>query len=100
VKLDADVSFGHAFFERLMHEFAADRSLGIAGGMCFEQVGGRWLPQHVTRSHVRGATRAYRFDCLREILPLEERMGWDGIDELKAGVRGWSVRTIPDLPFY
>jgi hypothetical protein len=58
------------------------------------------VQQHVSRSHVRGATRGYRFSCLTEILPLEERMGWDGVDELKAAVRGWGVRSISDLPFY
>ena len=97
VKLDADVSFERDFFERLLHEFESDSGLGIAGGVCLEQIRGRWVQQHVTRSHVRGATRAYRSRCLDEILPLEERMGWDGVDELKAGVRGWSVRSIPDL---
>jgi biofilm PGA synthesis N-glycosyltransferase PgaC len=99
VKLDADVSFDGDFLERLTGEFCADPRLGITGGICHEHVGGRWVPQHVARSHVRGATRAYRFDCLRQIAPLEERMGWDGVDELKAGVRGWRVRSIPDLPF-
>jgi glycosyltransferase involved in cell wall biosynthesis len=100
VKLDADVSFAPDFFERLLDEFAADPRLGIAGGLCLEQVQGRWTPQHGARSHVRGATRAYRFECLREVLPLEERMGWDGVDELKAGVRGWGVRSLPDVSFY
>ena len=100
VKLDADVSFERSFFERLLHEFDADPRLGIAGGICLEQVDGRWVRQHGARAHVRGATRAYRFGCLDDVLPLEERMGWDGVDELKAGVRGWSVRTIPDAPFY
>jgi poly-beta-1,6-N-acetyl-D-glucosamine synthase len=100
VKLDADVSFAPDFFQRLLGEFAHDPRLGIAGGICLEQVRGRWIPQHVTRSHVRGATRAYRFTCLREILPLEERMGWDGVDELKASVRGWRARSIPETPFY
>jgi glycosyltransferase involved in cell wall biosynthesis len=100
VKLDADVSFEPQFFERLLLEFDADPRLGISGGVCLEQVEGRWTPQHGARAHVRGATRAYRFECLSEIVPLEERMGWDGIDELKAAVRGWGVRTAPDLPFY
>ena len=100
VKLDADVSFEPDFFERLLHEFDADPRLGIAGGVCLEQVDGYWVQQHGARAHVRGATRAYRFDCLSEILPLEERMGWDGVDELKAGVRDWNVRSIPGLPFY
>ena len=26
-------------------------------------------------------------------------MGWDGIDELKAQIRGWTTRTCRDLPF-
>ena len=32
--------------------------------------------------------------------PLEERLGWDGIDEFKANARGWSTRTQLDLPFH
>ena len=100
VKIDADVSFERNFFARLLGEFEADSRLGIAGGVCLERVDGRWVQQHVSRSHVRGATRGYRFSCLTEILPLEERMGWDGVDELKAAVRGWGVRSISDLPFY
>ena len=31
--------------------------------------------------------------------PLEERMGWDGIDELRAELRGWRTRALRDLPF-
>ena len=54
----------------------------------------------VTRGHVRGAARAYRRECLDQVLPLEERVGWDGIDELKAAVLGWTTRTLPGLSFY
>ena len=60
---------------------------------------GAWQPTHVTRGHVRGATRAYRAACLADVLPLEERMGWDGIDELSARVAGWETRSIETLPF-
>jgi hypothetical protein len=35
---------------------------------------------------------------LQDVLPLELRMGWDGVDELKANLRGWRTRTILDLP--
>ena len=38
----------------------------------------------MTGSTVWGATRAYRWECLQQVLPLEERLGWDGIDEFKA----------------
>lgn len=100
IKLDADVSAKPDYFERLVGRFASDPTLGIASGTCYELVGGDWKPDHVTRSHVRGATRAYRWPCLQAVLPLEERMGWDGIDELKANVAGWRTASFLDLPFY
>ena len=100
VKLDADVSFEPDFFDRLIAAFEVDSQLGIAGGTCYEQdEHGEWRPTYTTRDHVRGATRAYRAACLAQVLPLEQRMGWDGIDELKAQVKGWKTRTIADLPF-
>jgi glycosyltransferase involved in cell wall biosynthesis len=100
VKLDADVSMEPDHFERIGAAFAADRSLGIASGTCLEQdPDGRWLPVSVAKGHVRGAVRVYRRECLEQVLPLVERVGWDGLDELKATVLGWSTRTLPDLAF-
>jgi hypothetical protein len=32
-------------------------------------------------------------------MPLEERLGWDGIDEFKANARGWRTQTLVELPF-
>jgi glycosyl transferase family 2 len=99
VKLDADVSFDPDYFERLLAAFAADSRLGIAGGRCDELENGVWRPQTVTAGHVRGAVRAYRRACLEDVLPLEERMGWDGIDGLKAKARGWKTEVVPGLAF-
>lgn len=99
VKLDADVSVGPDHFEALLAAFADDASLGIASGACAEFIDGRWQTLHVTRGGAWGAARAYRATCLRDVLPLEERMGWDGIDEFKAQVRGWRTATIPGLVF-
>ena len=53
----------------------------------------------MTGSSVWGAARAYRRTCLDAVLPFEARVGWDGIDELRANARGWRTRTIPDLAF-
>jgi poly-beta-1,6-N-acetyl-D-glucosamine synthase len=99
VKLDADVSMQPDYFERLMQAFSADPLLGIASGTCFEREGGRWREQHMTGSSVWGCCRAYRAACLAQVLPLEEQMGWDGIDALKAELRGWRSRTVAELPF-
>jgi len=99
VKLDADVSMEPDHFERLLWAFETDPTLGIASGTCWELEDGTWRPQRVTRDHARGAVRAYRRECLADVLPLVERVGWDGIDELKARTRGWRVRHLDDLPF-
>jgi poly-beta-1,6-N-acetyl-D-glucosamine synthase len=99
VKLDADVSFDPDYFERLVGEFERDERLGIAGGVCFELLDGVWQPTYVTEGRVRGASRAYRWACLQDVLPLEERPWWDGIDGMKANALGWSTRTVHDLGF-
>lgn len=101
VKLDADTSFAPDYFDRVVTAFEQDAKLGIAGGSCYEQqADGTWRQRHGTGSGVWGASRAYRRGCLDEILPLEERMGWDTIDLVGAEVRGWTTRAIPDLPFF
>jgi glycosyltransferase involved in cell wall biosynthesis len=100
VKLDADISMEADYFERLVAEFSADEQLGIASGTCYERDQGEWTQRHVTGDHVWGATRAYRRLCLEDVSPLEERLGWDGIDEIKAALRGWRTRTFLDLPFF
>jgi len=99
VKLDADVSFDPDHFERLLGHFQGDPQLGIASGLCLEYENDRWTPRYSTRSHVRGAVRAYRRACLEAVMPLEQRMGWDGIDELKAAVHGWRTATVDDVTF-
>ena len=100
VKLDADVSMDERYFEQLLDIFRRDPSLGMASGSPYELEDGEWTQRHVTASHVVGPARAYRRECLESILPLEERMGWDGLDEVKANVHGWSTRSVPELPFY
>jgi biofilm PGA synthesis N-glycosyltransferase PgaC len=99
VNVDADVTMEPDYFERLLDAFARDPSLGIASGSAWELSDGVWRQRFVTGGTVWGATRAYRWACLRSVLPLEERHGWDGIDQLKARARGWHTKTLTDLPF-
>ena len=99
VKLDADVSFEPDYFERLLNEFDSDPTLGISGGECYELENGEWRYQTVAETHVRGATRAYRWDCWDAVAPLEPRLGWDGIDEVKARQHGWRVASVRGLRF-
>ena len=99
VNVDADVTMEPDYFERLLDAFERDPSLGIASGSAWEPHNGVWRQRFVTGGTVWGATRAYRWACLQDVLPLEERHGWDGIDQLKARARGWRTQTFTDLAF-
>lgn len=100
VNVDADISFAPDYFERLLAAFATDPRLGIASGSGYELDGDTWRQRHLTGTTVWGASRAYRRACLQDVLPLAERLGWDGTDEFKANARGWTTRTLVDLPFH
>jgi poly-beta-1,6-N-acetyl-D-glucosamine synthase len=99
VKVDADISFGPGYFEVLLLEFESDPKLGIASGGANEFEGGEWRRRNATGSRVRGASRAYRWACLQDVLPLERRLGWDVVDEVSARLRGWRTRTVGHLRF-
>lgn len=99
VNVDADISIEPDYFARLLGKFEADPSLGIASGSAFELRRGVWEQRFVTGSTVWGASRAYRWECLQDLLPLEERVAWDGVDEFKANSRGWRTLAFEELHF-
>jgi glycosyltransferase involved in cell wall biosynthesis len=99
VKVDADVTFEPGYFEELLAAFEAAPSLGMASGTLYELDRGEWRQRFSTGDAVWGAARGYRCECLALIRPLERRMGWDGIDEIRAHLHGWETRTLLELPF-
>lgn len=99
LNLDADIWLPPDYIERLADAFSQDRRLGIAGGSCYEMTDGRWRQRHVTGDTVWGAARAFRWSCLRDVAPVEERFSWDSLSQLRANALGWRTRTLLDLPF-
>jgi poly-beta-1,6-N-acetyl-D-glucosamine synthase len=99
VKVDADVSFPADYFQRVLDAFELDPRLGMASGSACELRNGVWEERHMTAGSLWGAARAYRWECLQAVRPLEERMGWDGIDALKANLNEWETRIVPGLHF-
>lgn len=99
VKVDADTSFDPDYFGRLLGRFAEQPDLGIAGGTCFELIDGEWERIKVSGSHPRGASRAYRWTLLDEVFALEPEMGWDGVDEVMAELRGFRTAGFTDFGF-
>jgi biofilm PGA synthesis N-glycosyltransferase PgaC len=98
-KVDADTSFDPDYFPRLVDRFAQHPDLGIAGGACYELQDGEWVRRKVIPTHPRGASRAYRRECLDAVMTLEARMGWDGLDEVKARMLGYRSEAVLELGF-
>jgi hypothetical protein len=96
VKLDGDLSFDADYFERIFFEFLKTPTLGIAGGHCYEFRKGRLVKESVPDFHVRGATKIYRRECFEDIGGVEEVLGWDTIDELRAQMKGWLTRSFDE----
>ena len=92
-KLDGDVELRPDYFERILAEFDADPTLGIAGGVILEQRHGEWQPTPSAREHVRGALKLYTRECFAAIGGVVEQLGWDGIDETLARMHGYTTRS-------
>jgi hypothetical protein len=92
-KLDGDVELRPDYFAVILDEFAKNPSLGIAGGVILEQRRGSWCATSSAREHVRGALKLYSRICFEAIGGVEERLGWDGIDETVARMRGFQTRS-------
>lgn len=92
-KLDGDVELRPDYYERILAELDADPSLGIAGGAILERRRGEWQATSSAREHVRGALKLYTRECFAAIGGVGEQLGWDGIDETLARMRGFRTRS-------
>jgi poly-beta-1,6-N-acetyl-D-glucosamine synthase len=97
VKLDADLSFSHDYFERCLAEFDRDPHLGIGGGGIYHPERHGLKLEENPQFHVRGATKIYARACWDALGGLLRAPGWDTVDELKANMLGWQTRTFPEL---
>jgi glycosyltransferase involved in cell wall biosynthesis len=96
-KLDADVELPPNYFEHLLERFAAEPELGIGGGVLLECNGKDWEPTKIPAYHVRGALKLYSRECFEAIGGIEERLGWDTIDETYARMHGYATRSVAEI---
>ena len=101
--LDADVSFEGSYFANLLGEFERDPGLGLAGGFIYEKRHGRFrVRANNSIRSVAGAVQMFRRECYESvggILPLKYG-GEDWCAEVMARMKGWRVRSIPDLKVF
>ena len=98
MKLDGDIELAPSYLRELMRRFEAEPALGLAGGVLDEPLpAGGMRRLKIARNHVHGALKLYTRECFERIGGVEERLGWDTIDETYARMRGFTTRTFTDL---
>lgn len=101
-KMDGDLQFERETFEIIANRFLDEPKLGITGVVRYE----RMTPQDplkrivVGKGHVTGAFKFYRKRCFEDIGGLVPRAGWDGIDVVKARMKGWETGEIESLKLF
>jgi poly-beta-1,6-N-acetyl-D-glucosamine synthase len=101
--LDADVTLEPLYYEKMLRKFRVDPDLGIAGGFIHEVRKGRYesRPFNSIRS-VAGGIQLLRRECYEGIggyLPIRSG-GEDWVAEVMAKMKGWKVRSFPEILAY
>ncbi|SFG10630.1 Glycosyl transferase family 2 [Salegentibacter agarivorans] len=97
-KFDADLIFPKNYLEKISLHFKENSKIGMVGGFCEIQKNGDWILENLTgKDHIRGALKAYRKACFKDIGGLKPAMGWDTADELLAQYHGWEIKTDENL---
>lgn len=97
-KFDADLIFPKNYLEQLAKHFCANPRLGMAAGFCYIEKDNNWILEDLTnKDHIRGALKAYRKQCFKDIGQLKPAMGWDTVDELLAKFYNWELLTDESL---
>ena len=98
VKLDADLILPPNYFEKIVQRFSSAPRIGMVGGFAYILKEKEWCLENLTnKDHIRGAFKAYKIDCFKEIGGLKPAMGWDTVDELLCNYYEWEIITLPEL---
>ncbi len=101
--LDADISFGSDYFERLLENFQEDPRLGIGGGFLYEEQGDEYRARRFNNEgSVPNAVQLFRRQCYESIGRYKAlKYGApDWCAEVEARMKGWRVRSFPELRVY
>lgn len=98
MKLDGDIELPPDYLRTLLARFASDPGLGLASGVLVEPApDGTMRRVTIPRHHVHGSLKCWTSACFSAIGGIEERLGWDTIDEVYARMRGFRTHSFTDL---
>jgi poly-beta-1,6-N-acetyl-D-glucosamine synthase len=96
---DTDISFESDYFSRILDEFDRDERLGLAGGNIIQDIDGTREIRIKSLNSVAGAVQFFRKECFLDtdgFIPMECG-GEDAAIEITARMKGWKVKTLPEL---
>jgi glycosyltransferase involved in cell wall biosynthesis len=88
------------YYESILEEFDRNPRLGVAGGLIYERVRGRWVPRPGNSEDSVSGVAIFRRRCFDQIggyTPMPYG-GSDWLIQLDAKMAGWEIMTRPDLP--
>lgn len=97
--LDADISLGPTYYERILEEFDKNPQLGIASGVYVDKIGNRLQKVLIDKNHAPGAIAVFRRQCYEAIggyISLRHG-GDDSCAEIMARMNGWETRSFPEI---
>ena len=97
--LDGDVVLPERYYERLLGEFERDATLGISGGLIYEEQGGVFRPRKSNRNRsVAHAAQIVRRECFQAIggYAAMKYGGEDWHSEISARMKGWKVAAFEE----
>ncbi len=100
IKLDGDLILPYTFFEEIIHRFQENPKLGMASGQELVKIKGKWQKAKSAKNATYGTTKCYRKTCFNDIGGLVPHMGWDGIDQIMADMKGWDTLVFENLEYY
>ncbi len=101
--LDADVTIDGNYYEDLIKQFNRVPSLGISGGLVFEETNGVFEGRRSNRIYsVAHAGQLVRRSCFESIggYAILEYGGEDWHAQISARMKGWTSESVPDLKIY
>lgn len=98
-KFDGDLKFKSDMLQKISNAFIKDDKLGITGGVRYERknINSHFEKVLVPKGFVGGPYKFYRKKCFEEICGLISRAGWDGVDTIKAQMKGWKTGEIESI---
>ena len=98
MKLDGDIELDAELFARADGALCRRPAARIWQAACSSsRLPDGWRTIEIPRHHVHGALKCYSRECFEAIGGVQERLGWDTIDETYARMRGFVTVSFDDL---